>query len=74
MARSELTSLAARIAQAKEIKKGAWHQNIAVQLAKLFGSKNALDQVDFGLPSFEAKFWGFILIFFGTLLQVFGAL
>jgi len=74
VARNELTSLAAQIANAEKIDRGPWYQNLAMWLARQFGSKAPLDQEDFGVPSFIAKFWGFFSIFLGTLLQVLGAL
>ena len=74
MARGELTSLAARIKQSDSIAKATWYQDLAIWLARRFGSKDSRVTEDYVVGSFTTRFWGFFFLVVGTILQVFGAL
>jgi len=76
--RSEVSSSAAILKQAKEVifnpNKGKLLTMIAFWFARIFGSSKALDTQSYIGDSFVAKFWGFILLLFGFILQSIGVL
>lgn len=74
--RGELTSSAAQIVHfwnnienswAK--KKPNWFEKLTCLIAKRFGSKNVLDLQGSTVSSFQSRFWGFVFLFVGFLLQ-----
>ena len=50
------------------------HERVFVWVARRFGSDDPWETEDFDIPTASKNFWGFILIFLGTILQILGAL